>query len=157
MRGCNLFDCLRHFVSAHIENQHHCSCCWHAAAASYLSSKGRSQGEIDQVKACIWGDSCECKSLSGLRDFPWADIFCRIVKSTRIARSPKVAKWTHFLIVTTNNIFLSAIGIDLIRCISLQILCIELARVAMVEQCTFKLQVLQLPPFCGCICDLTVQ
>ncbi|XP_031387908.1 ubiquitin carboxyl-terminal hydrolase 27 [Punica granatum] len=90
MRGCTLFDCLRQFCVAHRESTC-CKRCWHTAAAAYLSSlTEKNEGEIEKVEACTWGDSCECRSLSGLGSFPWTDDWCRIIRRTRIARPPAI-------------------------------------------------------------------
>ncbi|KAK4775321.1 hypothetical protein SAY86_010256 [Trapa natans] len=90
MRGCTLLDCLRQFTASHRENWRHCNCCWHAAAAKYLSLTAKGEGEIEKLEACTWGDCCECKSMSSLKNFQWLDNHSRIVRRTAISRPPKI-------------------------------------------------------------------
>ncbi|KAL3527911.1 hypothetical protein ACH5RR_012567 [Cinchona calisaya] len=90
MTGCSLEDCLNQFfVSERLDN-YFCSHCWHDGAIKYLSVIGEYQTDIEKLMHCSEDDSCDCKSLSSLRSFPWSNSFSRSFKQLSMARSPQI-------------------------------------------------------------------
>lgn len=89
MAGCTLEDCLkRYFVAERIEN-YCCSNCWHTAAIEYVSIFKDRIG-IEKLQSCNRSESCECRTLSSLRAFPWSNRFSRTLKQLSIAQSPNI-------------------------------------------------------------------
>ncbi|KAH6791518.1 ubiquitin-specific protease 27 [Perilla frutescens var. hirtella] len=89
MAGCTLEDCLkRYFVAEHIEN-YCCSNCWHTAAIEYVSIF-KDKIDIEKLQSCNRSESCECRTLSSLKAFPWSNRFSRTLKQLSIAQSPNI-------------------------------------------------------------------